>query len=112
MDFSNYMSYEDFKDYLIFNDNSRKDDSCNWHNVKWREEDAKKRNKTFWNPLNRFLKDISVSKQLTKVVYGDGHNSFFSNAWNDLITNGKSIESNDFDSTFYQSINIIIENFK
>jgi hypothetical protein len=106
------MSYEDFKDYIIFNDNSRKDDSCNWHNVKWRQEDQKKRDKTFWTPLNNFLKDLLVNKQLEKVIYGEGHNSFFSNAWNQLIVNGKFIDNNELDSTFYQAVNIIIENFK
>lgn len=112
MDLSNYMSYEDFKDYMIFNDNSRKDDNCNWHNIKWRQEDKIKKDNTFWNPLNRFLKDALVSKELTKVMYGDGHNSFFSNAWNRLITDGESIDNNDLDLTFYQAVGIIIENFK
>lgn len=112
MDFSNYISYEDFKDYILFNENSRKDDSCNWHNVQWRNENKKKKDNTFFNPLNRFLQDKLTNKQLNKVVYGEGHNSFFSNAWNELIEDGKPIDNNDLDSTFYQAINFIILNMK
>jgi hypothetical protein len=106
------MSYANFKDYIIFNENSRKDDNCNWHNAEWRKENQTKRDNTFWNPLNRFLQDLWTNKKISKVIYGEGHNSFFSNAWNKFIDDGKAIDTDELESTFSQAVTFIIMNFK
>lgn len=93
MNFNNHFTIENFKELYIFSNNNENIDNA------WRNQYYQLIENNFQHQFVNFLKEIRDTTGLLKIAYAEGHNTYISKAWNQLID-----KKNDEEDRNYKTI--------